>query len=568
MRDPITAPPRAALAKNKAGEDKEVPLQRFVMEDDDDFEGDEEFVDASADATDPSRKADKEQKESHLHRTPRESSLANRRKPKGRENMPENKARGFSAMGKLGSRVKSEPVSKPGAASSGPNGRPDAGHNTGTVDTDRSLRAAIEQRERIEEELERYKLREQAHEEEIRKYERDLTARQEQLREQSHVFENYKENMEALRSSYDDAITDLQAKLSTEAQDKHFWSRKHEEVHREYLRTESDYRALQATMIDRDGQWKIEWERKQTHLLLERDRCRESAHAAQKATRDREDEILELRRQVLDLKHNISTSTRTEGQITDDAFRDKIQRLGHDLQNWIINNFRKAKIDYSSLPEPTCQDVAAAVPQYSSMTAASKLSVVQAVVIKVLVDEVFNAYFFGMPDFQVAALKTMEGQLNALASPARVNHWRAATLAIFRQSQNDTLKNQIAELWEWVHSRIDEVLTALTGVECSDAWDKGLRSILDQAVEISHLFRIQRAEFQVLRPPLQIEQPVEFDPELMEDISGEDEMLLRGKEVGCVTFPAVFKIGDETGDNGHTLLGDREGCYIFMNSEK
>ncbi len=51
------------------------------------------------------------------------------------------------------------------------------------------------------------------------------------------------------------------------------------------------------------------------------------------------------------------------------------------------------------------------------------------------------------------------------------------------------------------------------------------------------------------RPLLEIEHPVEFDPEIMEDTSGEDEMLLRGKEVGCVIFPAVLKIGDETGDN-------------------
>ncbi|KAI9718256.1 MAG: hypothetical protein M1812_004246 [Candelaria pacifica] len=344
MRDPITAPPRAALAKEKTVEDKELPLQRLKMDDEDEFEGDEEFVDASAEVVDPSRGKNKEQKDSHLQRTPRESSLANRRKPKGRDNLPENKARGFSAMGKIGARVKSEPVSKPGTASSGMNGRPDTGHNTGAVDTDRSLRIAIEQRERLEEELEKYKMREQAHEEEIRKYERDLTARQEQLREQSNTLENYKDDLQAVRASYDDVIADLRAKLSTEAQDKHFWSRKHEEVHREYLRTESDYRGLQTTMIDRDSQWKAEWERKQAHVLLERDRCRESAHAAQKIARDRDDEVLELRRQVLDLKHSISTSTRTEGQITDDAFRDRIQRLGHDLQNWVINNFRKAKI--------------------------------------------------------------------------------------------------------------------------------------------------------------------------------------------------------------------------------
>lgn len=45
----------------------------------------------------------------------------------------------------------------------------------------------------------------------------------------------------------------------------------------------------------------------------------------------------------------------------------------------------------------------------------------------------------------------------------------------------------------------------------------------------------------------------EFDCGSMEDINGEDEAELLGRRIGCVTFPAVYKAGDENGDNvsGH-----------------
>jgi activating signal cointegrator complex subunit 1 len=34
-------------------------------------------------------------------------------------------------------------------------------------------------------------------------------------------------------------------------------------------------------------------------------------------------------------------------QVTDEAFGEQMQRLGNSLQNWVITNFRRAKIGMS-----------------------------------------------------------------------------------------------------------------------------------------------------------------------------------------------------------------------------
>lgn len=39
-----------------------------------------------------------------------------------------------------------------------------------------------------------------------------------------------------------------------------------------------------------------------------------------------------------------------------------------------------------------------------------------------------------------------------------------------------------------------------------------------------------------------------FDPEMMEDVSGEEEDGLEEREIRCVTFPGIVKSGDENGE--------------------
>lgn len=205
-----------------------------------------------------------------------------------------------------------------------------------STNANKALRAAKYELAKVQRELERHQRNQQEMIAELRDCREKLT-------EQERIIMDLR-NTSLEKAQLQETVTDMQMKLLEESGEKKFWMAKCHEAHRDYSRNESEVRLLRAELAERDALWKNERERKNEQLLLERDRCRERYHAAQKAVQEREEEAHELRRQLLGLKHNISTWTKTEGQVADDVFMEKFTSLGHDLQNWTINNFRRAKI--------------------------------------------------------------------------------------------------------------------------------------------------------------------------------------------------------------------------------
>ena len=150
--------------------------------------------------------------------------------------------------------------------------------------------------------------------------------------------------------------------------------------------------------------------------------------------------------------------------------------------------------------------------------------------------------------------------LSDVGTPASTNQWRSLTLALIRHTPDPAFKEQTAASISALADYLNKTLTNLTGIHSSDSRDKTLLSILEEAVELSRLFRAQRAEFRIESPQCaaaaardddsdEDDDGEEFDGGSMEDINGEDEAELLGRRVGCVTFPAVYKAGDENGDN-------------------
>lgn len=234
----------------------------------------------------------------------------------------EGKIMGMNALAKLAGN--NDVVSRSKASSTRP--QEDEARKSPTDPTSIALQDALEQQEKIHLELDSHRDRLRHQETELRAYEAEKERSAEQQRQGERT------------------ISTLESKLASETRETAYWTEKHEDIHRRFLRTESEYRILQDKMADRNEMWKREWERKNEHLLTERDRCRDGYQTAQRVVDEMEEENQELRRQVLELKHSISTSTRTEGQVTDDVFREKIRNLGHDVQNWTINNFRRKDI--------------------------------------------------------------------------------------------------------------------------------------------------------------------------------------------------------------------------------
>lgn len=292
-----------------------------------------------------------------------------------------------------------------------------------------ALQTAKRDLAKMQRELDRQQCQQQELLTELRDYREKIT-------EQERIITDLRE-AGSEKAQLQETVTELQTKLLEASEEKRFWMGKCHEAHRDYSRNESEIRLLRAELAERDILWKNERERKNEQLLMERDRCRERLHAAQKAVQEREEEVHELRRQLLGLKHNISTWTKTEGQVADDVFMERFTSLGHDLQNWTINHFRRAKIgvlysfydtflqteffteyiprpDVTNLSEPVRLEVASTVPSYEKLLLTNqKLNVIQSIVAAILVKDIFSLYYFGLSSEHVIHLEHIEEYFRA-----------------------------------------------------------------------------------------------------------------------------------------------------------
>ena len=108
-----------------------------------------------------------------------------------------------------------------------------------------------------------------------------------------------------------------------------FWQGKHSALNQQFLRADTELRLLRAEVEVRRG---------------EREELRDGWEVLRREVRERDEEIAGLRAQVRGLKEWVSTSTRSDAQVADEVFGEGMARLGNELQNWVIVNFRRAKL--------------------------------------------------------------------------------------------------------------------------------------------------------------------------------------------------------------------------------
>ena len=111
----------------------------------------------------------------------------------------------------------------------------------------------------------------------------------------------------------------------------------HHHHHHALLQEASNFEQVKETR-DRDIKTRI------SSLMLDRDAFREAYNEAMGELRVKEEMIKSLQGQVRGLKSFVSTSSKMDEQVTDEAFGERMQRLGNGLQNWVITNFRRVKI--------------------------------------------------------------------------------------------------------------------------------------------------------------------------------------------------------------------------------
>lgn len=154
-------------------------------------------------------------------------------------------------------------------------------------------------------------------------------------------------DMAVMEEEFSRELTQLGQKLTNESEISLYWQQKHSSLNQQFLKADTDLRLLRHEVAARDKQ-REERDRdvktRISSLILDRDTLREGYHMAKMDLQHKDEEISQLRTQIKGLKDFVSTSSRTDGQVTDEVFGELMQRLGNGLQNWVIQNFRKAKI--------------------------------------------------------------------------------------------------------------------------------------------------------------------------------------------------------------------------------
>jgi hypothetical protein len=132
-----------------------------------------------------------------------------------------------------------------------------------------------------------------------------------------------------------------------------------------------------------------------------------------------------------------------------------------------------------------------------------------------------------------------------------MNQWRSATLAILRKEAPQRLEIETNTVVEAIECEVNSILASISDVQSSEPRDQSLRALITSSIELSRLLRVQRAVFSIIMPSIEAHQRTMFDPEIMEDMGGEDEDTLHEREIRCVTFPGIVKNGDENGERGY-----------------
>lgn len=134
-----------------------------------------------------------------------------------------------------------------------------------------------------------------------------------------------------------------------------------------------------------------------------------------------------------------------------------------------------------------------------------------------------------------------------------MNQWRSTTLAILLKEAPEKLKTETVTVINTVIAQLNSLLDPICDVQSSEARDQSLKTIINTAIDLSRLLRIQKAHFGIMMPMIEHHQRTMFDAEKMEDIGGEDEDTLNEREISCVTFPGIMKVGDENGERNHLV---------------
>ena len=314
------------------------------------------------------------------------------------------------------------------------------------------------------------------------------------------------------------------------------------------VRLAKEAKSLKSDLDQKDAFWREEL-RAKVHEASRQDRPSRDMHSSRNQARLGDNG---LQRQLTELKRSISRSTRVESVITSDAtFVQEMGSLAHEIQNWTVNHYRRARINASAEeltaklgPLVNDRQLERLRPVWAGWRSENKIAVLQSTIAAILLDIFDEQLLFGMPPHEdwAASLRKTAFHMSTVLEDQQYDKWRNSTLDVVRQTamMSKAVESAASTMSEYVTSTLD----ALSGQAKSENKLTTLQPIVRRAITLAHLFRTQRARFTFDFPA----PSTSFNPSTMENVAF-DRDAEEGHPIDCATFPVVLKVGDEHGAN-------------------
>lgn len=254
--------------------------------------------------------------------------------------------------------------------------------------------------------------------------------------------------------------------------------------------------------------------------------------------------------QLLSLKSSISSLTRTATQITDTELTSSFTELSNRIREWVLSNFRRAKMDAANLPAESVKALNALTPNYESIEKPDRLALYQALVSGAVMRIFDEPLIVGLSE--TSALRVFDESVRSNGPEYRA--WKRASVRVIENSDlKGTLEQRKTEVLHKIAGEVAHLLFTLTAVNLSTTAQAGLMSILDAAAGLQRTMVLQKARYQVLF--FRDQGDGGFDELRMDAVNdvdglgGDDDGVAGQRRFLFCVFPCLEKFGDEWGEN-------------------
>lgn len=268
-----------------------------------------------------------------------------------------------------------------------------------------------------------------------------------------------------------------------------------------------------------------------------------------------EKESQERLQQLMSLKSAFSSLTRNESQTTDGELSETFAQLYNRMREWSIKNYRRARLDFSNLPQRTAEALEGIYPAYRDIGLANRLALIQAIVSFVMTQIFQESFFVGLPaNGPLAALR----QVAVIIRETGIEYhaWRHATIRSLKGSDAERAiaEEKSLQVHQWTGGIVHH-LTSVTSTTLPPESIRALESILFAAVEFQNTLLLQRARYRIESFQNQGDFRPSFDDRQMEPVNeldghlDEDGDVVTDRNFEFCVFPCLEKFGDEHGEH-------------------